>query len=166
MKLELTFFKHVKASLHLIIILIPISLIVYYIGLNVKNSLYVIIPLFFTLMLPTLYLHLNYYNESKGYIYELNKDEIKVIEKGSEIIFHKEDFKVIEFYMSGAKLAGLVMRNFPFESYYYAKIIMNDKKEIIIPFLFSNEIDKILTSFYNDVPVIKVKDFYPLIKNN
>ncbi|AYN03974.1 hypothetical protein [Flavobacterium sp. 140616W15] len=163
MKLELTFLKHVKASLLLIMIFLVIIFIIYYIGLNAKNSLYIILPMFILLILPTLYVHLNYYNEGKGFVYELNKDEIKVINDNGVIIFHKENFKKIEIYMSGTRLAGLVIRNFPFEDYYYAKIIMNDGKEIIISCLFSKKIDKILPSLYGEIPLVKIKDFYPII---
>lgn len=163
MKLELTFFKQLKALLFLIIIFFAISLMAFYIGFNTKNGFYVIIALYAILILPTLYVHLNYYNAGKGSMYDLNKDEIRVVKNGDEIVFYKENFKMIEFYMSGTKLAGLVIRNFPFENYYYAKIIMNDNTEIIISCLFSDAIDKILPSFYTDIPVVKIKDFYPLI---
>ena len=166
MKLELTFFKHVKASLFLIIIFLGISFIVYYVGFNAKFFFYIMIPLFVILILPTLYVHLNYYNEGKHCIYELNKDGIKVIKDDSVTVFYKENFKAIEVYMSGTRLAGLTIRNFPFEDYYYAKIIMNDNNKIIISCLFSNKIDTILPSFYSDIPIVKIKDFYPLIQNN
>lgn len=163
MKLELTFLKQIKASIFLIIIFLVISFIAYYIGLNTKNSFYIVIALYVILIVPTLYVHLNYYNEGKGCVYELNKDEIKVIKGGDILVFYKEDIKTIELHMSGTRLSGLVIRNFPFENYYYAKIIMNDNTKIIISCLFSDEIDKILPSFYSEIPIIKIKDFYPLI---
>ena len=65
--------------------------------------------------------------------------------------------------MSGTRLAGLAIRNLPFEDYYYAKIIMNDNSEIIITSLFSHKIDEILSSFYKKTQLIKIKDFYPII---
>lgn len=163
MKLELTFFKQLKALLVLIIIFFVISFISFYIGFNTRNGFYVIVLLYVILIVPTLYVHINYYNAGKNCIFDLNKDEIRVVKNGDEMVFYKEDFKVIEFYMSGTKLAGLVIRNFPFENYYYAKIIMNDNSKIEISCLFSDEIDKILPSFYPDIPLVKIKDFYPLI---
>ena len=162
-KLELTFYKHLKASFILIIIFLAIIFIAYYVGFNNVKSYKIIIPLFVICILPTLYVHLNYYNIGKNHVYELNKDEIKVIKDNIKVVFRKEDFKEIIIYMSGTRMAGLALRNFPFENYYYTKIVMHDKQEIIISSLFSNNIDTILTSLYNEIPVIKTKSFYPLI---
>lgn len=163
MKLELTFYKHLKASFILIIIFLAIIFIAYYVGFNDVNSYKIIIPLIVICILPTLCVHFNHYNVSKNHAYELNKDEIKVIKDNIKVVFRKEDFKEIKIYMSGTRMAGSALRNFPFESYYYTKIVMHDKHEIIISCLFSNNIDTILTSLYNEIPVIKIKSFYPLI---
>ena len=109
-----------------------------------------------------LLLHLNYYNNCKECVFELNKNEIKVLKNGETFVFCQENFKSIEFYMSGTRLAGLAIRNLLFEDY-YAKIIMNDNNEIIITSLFSHKIDEILSSFYEKTQLIKTKDFYPII---
>ena len=69
----------------------------------------------------------------------------------------------VKLYMSGTRLAGMSLRNFPFENYYYAKIVIEDNTEIIINCLFSQKIDKILQSYYSEVPTFKIKDFYPII---
>lgn len=163
MKLQLTFLKHIKALSILLIILLISSLILFYLRLNIRSILYIYISFTIVLILPTIYIHLNYYSFGKGHIYELKEDGITVTDNGNFFVFSKENFTTIEFYMSGTKFAGLSLRNFPFEDYYYAKIIMNNKQEIIISCLFSKKIDKILTSLYNEVPVIKIKDFYPTI---
>ncbi len=163
MKLELTFYKQLKALFTSIIMFLAIIFIAYYVGFNDKNTYKIIIPLIVILILPTLYLHINYYNKCKNYVYILNEDEIKVIKNNREVDYRKENFKEIKIYMSGTRMAGLALRNFPFENYYYTKIVMHDKHEIIIPCLFSNNIDRILVSLYNEIPVIKIKSFYPNI---
>jgi hypothetical protein len=164
MKLELTLFKHLKAAFYLIIyFIIGCFLVFYFINSDAPNGLYIVIPAFMILILPTFYLHLNYYNKCKECVFELNKNEIKVLKKGETLVFYQENFKSIEFYMSGTRLAGLAIRNLPFEDYYYAKIIMNDNSEIIITSLFSHKIDEILSSFYKKTQLIKIKDFYPII---
>lgn len=166
MKLEFTLYKHLKALFILIIIFLAIIFVAYYLGLNNVNSYKVIIPVIFIMIFPTLYVHLNYYNEGKNHVYELSKDEIRVVKDNRVVIFRKDDFKEIKIYMSGTRLAGLALRNFPFENYYYAKIVMCDKQEIIISCLFSNNIDEILFSLYGDIPITKIKNFYPLIEKS
>lgn len=166
MKLEFTLYKHLKASFILIIVFLAIIFVAYYLGLNDVNTYKIIVPIIIIIILPTLYVHLNYYYEGKNHVYELSKNEIRVIEDGRVVVFRKEDFKEIKIYMSGTRLAGLALRNFPFESYYYAKIVMYDKQEIKISCLFSNNIDEILFSLYGDIPIIKIKDFYPLIEKS
>jgi len=165
MKLQLTFLKHIKALSILLIIVIISSSILFYLRLNIRSIIYVFIPFTIVLILPTIYIHLNYYNIGKGHIYELKEDGITVTENEKFVTYSKENFKTLEFYMSGTRFAGLALRNFPFEDYYYAKIIMNNEQEIIISCLFSKNIDQILTSFYKEVPVIKIKDFYPTIQD-
>ena len=75
---------------------LTILFIAYYAEFNTKSFLYFVIPLFVILILPTLYIHLNYYNIGKDFIFELDKEKIKVIKEGYETIFYKENFKVIE----------------------------------------------------------------------
>jgi hypothetical protein len=165
MELKITFFKHLKALSILLIILFISSSIILYLGLNIKSVAFIFISFFIILVLPTVYIHLNYFNEGKGYTYEINENEISVSKDGHHLIFNKENFKIIEYYMSGTKLSGQAIRNFPFEGYFYAKIIMNDGNEVVLSCLFSMEIDKILTSYYKDIPITKIKDFYPLIQD-
>lgn len=79
MKLELTLFKHLKAAFYLIIyFIIGCFLVFYFINSDAPNGLYIVIPAFMILILPTFYLHLNYYNKCKECVFELNKNEIKV----------------------------------------------------------------------------------------
>ncbi|MHC0443019.1 hypothetical protein [Flavobacterium sp. 3-210] len=163
MKLELTFFKHVKALSTLLIIVILINFVMIYFKLDIKSITYINIPILIVFVLPTIYIHQNYYNEGKGCVYELNEEHISFTSNDQLVIYNKGDFKTINFYMSGTKCAGLALRNFPFEDYFYAKIIMNNDQEVIISCLFSKNIDKILTSLYKDVPTTKIKDFYPII---
>jgi hypothetical protein len=165
MKLQLTFLKHIKALSILLIILIVSSSILLYLGLNIRSIIYILIPFTIVLILPTIYIHLNYYTIGRRHIYELKEDGIIVTENEKSVIYSRENFKTLDFYMSGTRFAGLALRNFPFEDYYYAKIIMNNEQEIIISCLFSKKIDKILTSLYKEVPVNKIKDFYPTIQD-
>ena len=163
MKLRMTFFGHIRASLFIIIMFLGLIFLTYYIHSNTGKSFLIFAALFLILIFPTLYLHLNYYNAGKNYEYDLNENSITVIKDNAKMVFYKQNFKTIEFHMSGTRMAGVGVRNFPFENYYYAKIVMNNDDEIIISCLFSKKIDQILTSLYNDVPIINVKEFYPLV---
>ncbi len=164
MKLSITFFNQVKTSLLLIITSITSLAMFTFLEINTKKSLLIIeIPFFVIFILPSVYMHLNYYFQGNDIEYELDNQRIKIIKDKVEIIYTKDAFKEIKLYMSGTRLAGMSLRNFPFENYYYAKIVIEDNTEIIITCLFSQKIDKILESYYSEVPTLKIKDFYPII---
>lgn len=127
--------------------------------------IYVIIPLFIVLVLPTAYIHYNYYKYGRNYSYELNERGIVQSKNSKSVTFDRGNFKEIKLYMSGTRLIGSAIKNFPFEDYYYAKITTMEGEEILITCLFSKKIDELLVSHYSEVPLTKKKYFYPLIQN-
>lgn len=147
-----------------IIIVVIILYIFYAANFDGKIFVYVIIPMFIVLVLPTAYIHYDYYNHGRNYNYDINDKGIIQFKKDKSVKYDRANFKEIKLYMSGTRLIGSVVKNFPFEDYYYAKIITFEGEEIIISCLFSKKIDKLLLSLYSEVPLTKMKCFYPLIQ--
>ena len=148
------------------IIIVGIIFFIFY-AANFDNKIfaYVIIPMLIVLVLPTAYIHYDYYSHGRNYSYEINDRGIIQFKKDKVVAFDRANFKEIKLYMSGTRLIGSAVKNFPFEDYYYAKITTIEGEEILISCLFSKKIDELLASLYSEVPVTKNKYFYPLIQN-
>jgi hypothetical protein len=148
-----------------IIIVVIILYIIYAANFDSSVFIYVIIPMFIVLVLPTAYIHYDYYIHGRNYSYEINDRGIIQFKNDKFVTFDRANFKEIKLYMSGTRLIGSGVKNFPFEDYYYAKITTIEGDEILISCLFSKKIDELLVSLYSEVPVTKNKYFYPLIQN-
>ena len=148
------------------IIIVAIILYIFYAAnFDINIFLYVIIPMFIVLVLPTAYIHYDYYNHGRNYSYEINDRGIIQFKNDKFVTFDRANFKEIKLYMSGTRLIGSAVKNFPFEDYYYAKIITVKGEELLISCLFHKKIDDLLESLYREVPLTKEKRFYPSIQN-
>ena len=127
--------------------------------------IYVIVPMFIALVLPTAYIHYEYYTHGRHYSYEIDYRGIIQFKNIEIVTFDRANFKEIKLYMSGTRLIGSAIKNFPFEDYYYAKIITVKGKELLITCLFYKKLDGLLESLYEEVPLTKEKRFYPSIQN-
>lgn len=168
MKLELTFFKHVKMLLTLIIVslLFSVFILYFYDSFSLKTLVCIQIPFFLIYVFPVLYIHCNYYKFSKGIVYEISKLGLTVKTKNGNKEININQIKEIIIFMTTNRIKNSGYSEFPFDCYYYAKIRFNDNEELIISSLFSHKLDKILESNLDMVKITKIKVFYPTISGN
>jgi hypothetical protein len=146
-----------------IIIVVIILYIFYAADFDSHIFLCVIIPMFIILVLPTAYIHYNYLEHGNNYSYEINENGIIQYKGDNIIIFDRANFIEIKLFMSGTRLVGSALKKFPFEDYFYAKITTTKGEEILISCLFNKKIDELLISLYSEVPLLKIKNYYPVI---
>lgn len=165
MNLKMTFYTQIKALLRLFFVICFFILLFIYLDLvqDLKFYLYVILPLILIFVAPVLIIHINYYLESRKVSYEIYKEKIYIIVKDKKLTYHIGEIKEIIFYMTANKLKDSASSNFLYDYYYYAKIIFFNNDETIITCLHSDNIDQILRDNLNDVDIVKIKTFYPII---
>lgn len=165
MKLTMNFMKHFKmlSTLILISILFSSFLFYYYDSLGEKILLYLLIPFIVFFVAPVLYIHYNYYINSQGITYWINKNGLTIKTKKYSKEIDVNNIEEIVFYMTANRLKKSGYREFAFESYFYAKIKLRSKETFIITSLFSDKIDVIFESNFDSIKISKIKSFYPII---
>ena len=68
--------------------------------------------------------------------------------------------------MTPNKLKDSAVRSLPFENYYYIKLQLINGKDLIITCLHSRKIDKIVEDHFKEIEIVKIKRFFPSIKND
>ncbi|WP_286920673.1 hypothetical protein [Flavobacterium sp. UBA4197] len=165
MELSLTLFKHLKMLIILIftsVVFLGLALY-FYDDFSNKTLVYLLILFFVLFMLPVLYLHYNYYENSKGVTYEIEKSGLIIKKNNIKREIKIDSINEIVFFMTANRLQKSGYSQFAFENYHYAKIILKDDEQIIITCLFSDKIEAILESNFKAIKITKIKTFYPVI---
>lgn len=101
-----------------------------------------LIAFYLILLLPTLYLHIEYYKKNKDNIFIINSLEKNIIIDGIKINF--ESIKSIEYYMPRNWHLDFTGRMYPTEDYHFAKIRMFNRNDFIFTSLLSFSVEKTL----------------------
>jgi hypothetical protein len=104
---------------------------------------------------PALYLHTEYTIKNWNQIINITDNEIEAIKKGSIYSYGKSQVKKIIVVKAASRdRAGI--RLTAIESYYYARLVMQNGEEIIITCLMANNIESELSQL-RGVPVERIK---------
>lgn len=165
MLLKITFWKQIKSLTTLLFLTsLYVGFLIYAeIPLEKKSILIFFIPYLIIFIIPVAIIHLNYYINGRGIIYKIDESGITKIADNKEEFIPITDIKEITFFMMPNRLLDSAVRSFPFENYYYVKILTTDKKNIFISCLFSTKIDKIFVENFKELNIKKLKVIYPLI---
>ena len=164
MKLELNAYIHLKRLWFLSIYYIVFVSILYF-SSDVKYMTFFCLLALAIFTIPTIYIHINYYDYVKNQVVFLEDTLIKIqsIDSGSVSIISVENIKTVNLHMSGTRMVKLVNQNFMFEEYFYFEIISTDDKRFIINSLYHNDIDDIFKKKYPSLKIEAINAYYPLI---
>lgn len=163
MELKMSFSRNLAHVSLCIIILIPFIGILWFASLNMISYAMIVASLL-VLVLLTILLHTDYWEASKNVTYFISHNEIQRVRHGKTEIYHSDEIEEIRVYLSSAKYAGIQFGNFAFEDYYYCKVILKNRGEIILTSLLSNDIEQILKDNFPNLPFKRFNDFYPSIR--
>lgn len=163
MRISVTMLNHLKMLKNLIYALLVclILMVIMYNESTLMIITYLFAYFFIMYFLPVFIIHINYYIISSGNSFILDKDRLTYVSNSKEKIIESNQIVKISIFMNGLKDSGF--RNFAFESYYYCKLELIDSDNIIITCLHSNKIDEILKDNFEEVEIINVKTFFPII---
>jgi len=164
MKLEINPYIHLKRLWFLSFYYIVFLSLLYF-SSDVKYMTFICLLGLGVFTIPTIYIHINYYEFVKNQIVFLEDTLIRIqsIDNGSVSIIPLESIKIVNLYMSGTKIAKMGSQNFMFENYFYFEIISTDDKRFIINSLYNNDIDDIFKKKYPSIKIETINAFYPLI---
>lgn len=164
MKLELNPYIHLKRLWFLSFYYILILSLLYF-SSDVKYMTFFCLLALAIFTIPTIYIHINYYDYVKNQVVFLEDTLIKIqsIDSGSVSIISIENIKKVNLHMSGTRMVKLVNQNFMFEEYFYFEIISADNKRFIINSLYHNGIDDIFKKKYPSLKIETINAYYPLI---
>lgn len=164
MKLELNVYIHLKRLWFLSIYYIVFVSLLYF-SSDVKYMTFFCLLALGVFTIPTIYIHVNYYDYVKNQVVFLEETLIKIqlIDSGSVSIIPLESIKIVNLHMSGTRMVKLVNQNFMFEEYFYFEIISTDNKRFIINSLYNNDVDNIFKKKYPSIKIETINAFYPLI---
>ncbi len=151
------------------LIFITILLLAFIIYYKLDGSMFLWIMSIFYLsvyLIPTLFIHFKYSVISNNIIFKIDYSGITKIENGEKIFYENSKIEEIVIYGTANRILDSGYREFVFENYFYAEIKLIENDPLIITCLFSSKIDKILSIYFNDKKVKKVKLFYPLIQKH
>lgn len=134
--------------------------------LSLKFIIYIGLPFFIIFALPVIIIHINYYLASAHIVYEINGENFLVIEKNKITKYNIRDVNKVIFYMTPNKLNDSAVRSFPFENYYYIRLQLINSENLIITCLHSKKIDKIINDNFKEIETVKIKNIFPIIRND
>ena len=164
MKLELNPYIHLKRLWFLSFYYIVFLSLLYF-SSNVKYMTFICLLGLAIFTIPTIYIHINYYDYVKNQVVFLENNLIKIqsIDSESVSIISIENIKTVNLHMSGTRIAKIGSKNFMFENYFYFEIISTDDKRFIINSLYHNDIDDIFKKKYPSLKIETINAYYPLI---
>jgi hypothetical protein len=92
-------------------------------------------------VVPSFYLHLNYYLKNRGLICEILPDKVIIIRKGIETTIEANSIKDVVVYKSASIEPGGIPIT-PMESYFFVRIFDQSDKEYNLSCLLDSKIDK------------------------
>ncbi|WP_462249331.1 hypothetical protein [Ekhidna sp.] len=140
-KFSITLSNHIKVTAFTWQTSILYFVICYFLGFDLEGTL-VGFGLFSLFIIPSFYLHLEYWITNYGQVVEIENHSLKITKKGVSNNYQFSEIKKVIVYKS----ASLDKGGIPFstmEYYNYARIILKSGEEIILTCLLSPRIDKI-----------------------
>lgn len=142
-KLRFSFRNHFVALFSLLFLLILIIAILTW--LNFDKPAVVIFAIFFVIdLIPTLYLHIEYYLKNKDEEYEVQFDELIRYKNGESESYKVSDIEIIKVYLSPALYRGSNLHFLGIEAYHYARVYLKSGEELIITCLLTPNVEKAL----------------------
>lgn len=157
MTLKITLFNHLAALLSSFILMIFIFVVSYYYDFQEGIVLVLMIALMIDL-LPSLYLHAQYFKQNQGFTYKLSKDGIVEYYQATQKIYKKTDIKNIVVIMTPNVYRRSNLHIFSIESYNFAKVVMVDGTEIILTCLLNPNIEEVIKIL--EIPYSRKKRFF------
>lgn len=149
-KFKISFVQQFKLLQHLILINTTILLgFFYFFGSIFPNELFIFVYGFMFLfnILPTLFLHIQYYLRNKGAELIINCElaTLSYTKSNTSLLYHFNEIKRLERVASYGKGTGW----YSFSEYRYCKIILDDDSTIVITCLMVNKIEDTLMKLLN-----------------
>lgn len=168
MKIKITFWNQIKALFDLIFISCLYFGFWFYNleNFNLKFFICIGLPFILIFVVPVLIIHLNYYLITTHIGYEINEEGLIVFENNKIIKYNIKDINRVIIFMTPNKLKYSAVRSLPFENYYYIKLQLINGKDLIITCLHSRKIDKIVEDHFKEIEIVKIKRFFPSIKDD
>ena len=113
-------------------------------------------------VLPTLYLHWQYYRQNKGEAYRIFSDRIVRDKTGKKEEFLAKDILFITVYLSPALYRGSHFHFLGIEAYYYASVSLAGGEKLLLTCLLDPELDSTLKTLNGVVIRRKKRVFNPL----
>lgn len=163
MKYQITFMNSAA------MLLTPLLYAIYCIGFVIyfksvfEGAAYIVLSIFFVIyFLPTIVVHSRYHIENCGKIYEISENGITIRKKNEMRFVKAESIQTIELWMTSNRRMKSELRKFPFEGYYFARLILVDDSEVILTCLLSKKLDTVLRSSFPHIRIINVDVFIPI----
>lgn len=118
---------------------------------------------FFIYTVPVIIIHINYYENDKGTVYEFTHTGFIQKRIKDNRYIEISDIIQIDILMTTSRYNQSGYKSFPFSGYYYARIKIKDDSEVILTSLFSTELDIILKKYLPNVTMTYDKTLYPII---
>lgn len=117
-------------------------------------------PMAVFLVLPALFLHIEYYLKNKNEEYELCNDKIIRLKDNIKKIYTKEDIKKIEVIVSPNYFRSNIYVT-AFENYHFAKVYLISGEVIYLTSLLApGGIDKAFNLYLKEIPYRKIKRIF------
>jgi len=158
--LKITAQRQVKA-LSFFLFYLFLLMIAYLITINLEEAFFVIFgPISFFLVLPTLFLHVEYLFRNKKEEYELCGNRIIRRKENKEDVYYNEDVKKVEMFVSPNYFNNDVYFT-AYANYHFAKVYLKSGEILYITSLLEPKgIDKAFNEYLKDIPYRKVKRLF------
>ena len=113
-------------------------------------------------IIPTLYLHWQYYRQNKGEEYAVLSDRIVRYKSGKKEEFMAKDILFITVYLSPALYRGSHFHFLGIEAYYYARVSFAGGEKLLLTCLLDPKLDSTLKTLNGVVIRRKKRVFNPL----
>lgn len=158
-KLKITTMRQLKALSYFIFhIFLYVAIFVY---LKFDTDFFVIFgPMAVFLVLPAMFLHIEYYLRNKNEEYELCHDKIIRRKDNIEDIYNKEDINKIEVNVSPNYYRSNIYVT-AFENYHFAKVYLVSGEILYITSLLApGDIDKAFSLYLKEIPFRRIKRIF------
>lgn len=129
-----------------------------------KDLTVIFIIIWIIYSLPAFYLHIEYYYYNRGEKYRIVGDKLTQYKNGKERCIGSNDIELITVYLAPNLYLNSSLRYLPIESYYYAKVKLKNKSEIILTCLLTPKLEKVLNQLEGVVIKREKRLFNTIVK--
>lgn len=157
MEVSITPKSHFKMLYDLIVFLIILIPFIIYIVINASNDrikfggIFVLIVFCIMFVLPVIHIHYTYYklNSNKGY--QFQEDKIIVTDLTDHIsqVYQKKDVEKVVISLSPKKMKKSGISFLTFEDYFYIKLIMVDRHEVLLTSLLGEDLVSFSENYFD-----------------